>query len=100
VGSGTVDFLDIAVVPDLVDWTKVKLVNVALAYEDAANGVADRTELRLKQGDAEKKWRVAQKDLTKTSYTSTITYFGTDGSRKVVGPTSETALSIFLELPA
>ena len=100
VGSGTVDFLDIAVVPDLVDWTKVKLVNVALAYEDAANGVAERTELRLKQGDAEKKWRVAQKDATKTSYMSTITYFRTDGSRKVVGPTAETALSIFLEVPA
>jgi hypothetical protein len=101
VGSGTVDFLEISVVPDLLDWDKVKLVNVALKYEDSANSVKERSELRFKSGDAEKTWKVALKDESKTEYEATITYFLIDGGRKVVvGPTRQSDLSLFLEVPA
>lgn len=101
VGSGTVDFLEISVVPDLLDWDKVKLVNVALKYEDTANSVKERSELRFKSGDSEKMWKVALKDESKTEYEATITYFLIDGGRKVVvGPTKQSDLSIFLEVPA
>lgn len=101
IGSGTVDFLEVAVVPDLMDWDKAKLVNVALKYADAANGVNERIEMRFKSGDAEKNWKVPLKDATRTGYEATITYFLVDGGRKVtVGPTPMTDLSIFLEVPA
>lgn len=101
VGSATVDFLDIAIVPDLLDWSKVKLVNVALAYEDKDHEVNERVELRFKSGDAEKKWRVPLKDANRTGYGWVVTYFLADGTRKTVeGPADEKALSLFLELPA
>lgn len=99
-GSGTVEFLTVSVVPDLMDWDKAKLVNVALGYEDAANGVTSRTELRFKAGDTEKSWKVALKDAAKTEYEATTTYFLKDGSKKVVGPTRQSDLSLFLEVPA
>ena len=99
-GSGTVEFLQISVVPDLMDWDKAKLVNVALSYEDTANGVTSRTELRFKAGDTEKSWKVALKDAAKTEYEATTTYFLKDGSKKVVGPTRQSDLSLFLEVPA
>ncbi|MFP8781301.1 hypothetical protein [Hydrogenophaga sp. RWCD_12] len=99
-GSGTVEFLQISVVPDLMDWDKAKLVNVALSYEDTANGVTSRTELRFKAGDTEKAWKVALKDAAKTEYEATTTYFLKDGSKKVVGPTRQSDLSLFLEVPA
>lgn len=99
-GSGTVEFLQISVVPDLMDWDKAKLVNVALSYQDTANSVNSRTELRFKAGDAEKSWKVALKDAAKTEYEATTTYFLKDGSKKVVGPTRQSDLSLFLEVPA
>ncbi len=99
-GSGTVEFLQISVVPDLMDWDKAKLVNVALSYQDTANSVNSRTELRFKAGDAEKSWKVALKDAAKTEYEATTTYFLQDGSKKVVGPTRQSDLSLFLEVPA
>lgn len=101
IGSGTVEFLEVSVVPDLLDWDKVKLVNVALKYVDAAHEVNERKELRFKSGDSEKTWKVPLKDAAKTDYEATITYFMVDGGRKVtVGPTKMTDLSIFLEVPA
>lgn len=101
IGSGTVDFLEVAVVPDLMDWDKVKLVNVALKYVDADNGVNERVEMRFKSGDAEKTWKVPIKDAAKTGYEATITYFMVDGGRRVTdGPKPMTDLSLFLEVPA
>jgi hypothetical protein len=99
-GSGTVEFLTVSVVPDLMDWDRAKLVNVALSYQDTANGVNSRTELRFKSGDAEKSWKVALKDASRTEYETTVTYFLQDGSKKVVGPTRQSDLSVFLEIPA
>jgi hypothetical protein len=95
----TAQFLEISVVPDLLDWSKVKLVNAALAYEDAPNSVRERIEMRFKSGDSEKKWRLPLKDVSKNSYSATTTYFMTDGTRKVVGPVTGTDLALFLEAP-
>ena len=101
IGSGTVDFLEVAVVPDLMDWDKVKLVNVALKYVDADNDVNERIEMRFKSGDAEKTWKVPIKDAAKTGYEATITYFMVDGGRRVTdGPKPMSDLSLFLEVPA
>lgn len=100
VGSRVADFLEVAVVPDLINWSLVKLVNVSLSYEDAANGVRERTDLRFKTGEPEKRWKVALKDASKTSYAWTSTFFLQDGGRKVVGPNNEVNLSIFPELPS
>ena len=36
-------------VPDLIDWAMVKLVNAQLAYTDGVNDVHERIELRLQE---------------------------------------------------
>ena len=100
VGSVVADFLEISVVPDLLDWNGLKLVNVSLSYVDEANGIDEKADLRFKNGDAEKKWKVALSDKAKTSYTWSAIYFMTDGSRKTVDPTTDSSLSLFLEVPA
>jgi hypothetical protein len=100
VGDVVEHFLELKVAPDLIDWSKVKLVNVALNYVDEPNKVDERFEAKFKSTDtAEKTWKVAQKDKSVTGYTSTISYFLIDGTRKVVGPTPETGLTVFPELP-
>lgn len=100
VGSRVAGFLEVAIVPDLINWSLVKLVNVSLSYQDAPNGVSERTDLRFKTGEPEKKWKVALKDASKTSYAWTSTFFLQDGSRKVDGPNNEVSLSIFPKLPS
>jgi hypothetical protein len=100
VGLVVSKFLDISVVPDLLDWSKVKLANVSLAYDDDPNNVHEKADLRFKSGDAEKKWRVPLMNGGKTDYNVTATYFLPDGSRKTTGPKKETELSVFLELPS
>ncbi len=91
-------YLEITVAPDLIDWTKVKLVNVSLSYDGGA--APARTDIRLKQGDAEKTWKVPMSDAASISYTETITYYLLDGTRQSSGPTTQTALSILPELSA
>ncbi|CUS37826.1 conserved hypothetical protein [Candidatus Nitrospira nitrosa] len=100
VGNRVADFLEVAVVPDLINWSLVKLVNVSLSYADVPNGVNERMDVRFKSGEPEKRWKVALKDASKTSYAWTSTFFLQDGSRKVVGPNNEVNLSIFPELPS
>ncbi|KQT94746.1 hypothetical protein ASG49_07970 [Marmoricola sp. Leaf446] len=100
VGELVEAFLEVDVVPDLVDWTQVKLVNVSLRYDDNAGDVHEAEELLFRPGDPTKSWRVPIADETVTGYTSRTTYFLTAGGRREVGPTEETALSLFLELPS
>lgn len=100
VGSRVADFLEVAIVPDLINWSLVKLVNVSLSYADVPNGVNERMDVRFKSGEPEKRWKVALKDASKTSYAWTSTFFLQDGSRKIVGPNNEVNLSIFPELPS
>ena len=102
VGNIVASFLDVAVVPDLIDWGTVKLVNVALSYEDIANGINQRSDMRFKTGDAEKRWKVALKDANMSSYSWTATFFLKDGSKKEARSPQggEKNLSVILELPA
>ncbi|MEO5852253.1 MAG: hypothetical protein ABIQ15_07045 [Nocardioides sp.] len=92
-------FLEVDVVPDLLDWTQVKLVNVSLKYDDDGADVHEAEELLFRQGDTTKSWRIPIADEAKTGYTAFITYFLIAGDRREVGPTDETKLSVFLELP-
>jgi hypothetical protein len=100
VGDVVADFLEITVEPILIDWNKVKLVHVALRYSDAPNKVDERMEFTLRPTDGSKVWKLPIKDKAVTGYTSTITYFLKDAAntRRVVGPTPESGLTVFPEL--
>ena len=93
-------FLEVDVVPDLLDWTQLKLVNVALAYDDDEGEIHEKEDLVFRPGDTTKTWKIPIADEAKTGYTSLVTYFLVAGSeRRTVGPTDETTMSVFLELP-
>jgi hypothetical protein len=95
-GPKVADFLEIDVVPDLVDWSRVRMVNVALSYHD---GSGTHTEdLLFRRGDATKTWKVPVRDKSLKGYTSMVTYFTVADGRTKVGPTPETDTSLFLEL--
>lgn len=99
-GIVTADFLEVSIVPDLVDWNLVKMVNASLSYKDSANSVNERADFLFRSGDSSKVWKIPLKDASKTDYESTVTYFLNDGTRKVTGPEPGTSLTVFLELPA
>lgn len=86
--------LEVAVVPDLLNWDELKMVSVALSHGPK------RIDLRFKPGDEEKSWKLPLNDGAAPEYKATVTYFLTDGKRKVVGPETKTDLTVFLELPA
>ncbi|MGO1070177.1 hypothetical protein [Lysobacter sp. CA199] len=87
------DQLEVAVVPDLLNWDELKLVSVALSHG------TKRIDLRFKPGDEEKNWKLPLTDGEAPEYKATVTYFLTDGTRKVVGPETKTDMTIFLEVP-
>ncbi|MDT1040568.1 hypothetical protein RNS86_12840, partial [Staphylococcus pseudintermedius] len=84
----------VSVVPDLLNWDELKLVSVSLAHG------TKRIDLRFKPGDEEKSWKLPLTDGEAPDYKATVTYFLTDGSRKVVGPETKDDMTLFLELPA
>lgn len=95
------DFLEVTIQTPLIDWTKVKVVLVNLAYVDEDNDVSEKKDWTFTAPTAEAPvWKVPLKDRTRTGYTSTITFFLLDGTRRTVGPTEETGTTVFPELPA
>lgn len=95
------DFLEVTIQTPLIDWTKVKVVLVNLAYVDEDNDVSEKKDWTFTAPTAEAPvWKVPLKDKTRTGYTSTITFFLLDGTRRTVGPTPETGTTVFPELPA
>ncbi len=93
--------LAVKVVPDLVDWNIVKLVNLELHYADPANGIDERESFVFRKGDPDAKWELALRDRSKSAYQWRATFFMADGSKKdaaSTGPVTDEALIV--ELPA
>jgi hypothetical protein len=101
-GDGDVTYLTVTVVPDLIDWTKVKLATVALAYADPANGINAQTTIPVKSGTTPAPWKVACKDPTKNKFTWSATYYLSDANNthltSAAVTTSDTV--VVLQLPA
>ncbi len=92
--------LVVEVVPDLLDFTEVKLVQVALSYADAANGIAEHKNFILKAGAIVTSWTVDLKNKAKTDYTWSAKYFLADGTHRESPVTAATDASLILELPS
>jgi hypothetical protein len=100
IGEIVADTLDVTIVPDLLDFSKIKLVKTSLHYQDAANSIDERKDFILKQGSQMATWSVKLKDKTKNSYTWQATYFMGDGSKRDTPEASTSDLTLILELPA
>ncbi len=95
VGPVVAGRLKIEVFPDLIDWEQVRLLRVALAYEDADNDISESANLVFREGATEPQTHeFAQKDKNQDEYEWTATFFMDDGSQVEVGPkrTTDTAL--------
>jgi hypothetical protein len=94
------DIIEVTIVPDLLDWTKIKLAKVSLHYKDAGNNIDERKDFIFSpQKKDMQTWKIEQKDKTKNQYTYQVVYFPTSGSQKTVGPTTTPDPTIILEGP-
>lgn len=98
-GRKFADKLDVKLVPDLLDWTKLKLVNVSLRYDGTTPPKTDDFLFRATDAVA-KSWTVFLPKDAPATYSYTATYFLLDGTRRTVTQDDVTDESIFLELPA
>jgi hypothetical protein len=99
-GDVVADRLEIMVVPDLIDFAAVKLVNVSLRYTDDANDVDERKDLIFKAGEQAKNWTVDLKNKSARDYKWSARFFMADGSRKEVTDQPGEGETVILELPA
>lgn len=100
VGVKKVGYLEVEVIPDLVDFIEmVKLAKVSLKYEDAENDVTEREDIILKKGAVPTSWEVELKDKKKLEYDWKATFYMTDGSKRELDWTKTTEPSIVLEVP-
>lgn len=94
------NILEVTVVPDLMDWTVVKMAMVKLSYEDDENDVSEKETLVFSDTRTPAQpWKVELRDKDKSTYQHTVTYFQVTGGNVVVGPVDETSDTIILELP-
>ncbi len=92
--------LSIQVIPDLIDFTKVKLVKVSLHYTDPTNEVDESKDCIFKPGTTVPPfvWNVNLKDKQKSDYTWQASYFLNDGSIQKTDEVTTDDQTIVLEL--
>jgi hypothetical protein len=101
VGSAPDDeFLTVDVLPDLLDFTALKLVKVTLHYADAANHIDTSKDFVFKEGAQAQQFKIRLVDKTKRGYEYAVDYFRTDGTKKSVGPTATSETTLIVEAPA
>jgi hypothetical protein len=89
----------LAVVPDLIDWTQVRLVEVTANYADPANGIDKTYSWIVRKDGALEKFDQPLKDLSKNSFTWRATlYMATNPpTKKVIPPTVSTDGNIIID---
>lgn len=92
--------LDVQIVPDLLDWTAMKLATVTLSYVDDANGINESDTFTLRKDAPPAKWSVDIKDKTKKTYHVVPRFFMADGTKKEPTPFDATDDTLVLELAA
>ncbi len=101
VGPVFADYLVVNIVPDLIDFTAVKLVKVSLHYTDAANKIdASEDFVFTKDKKSSATWKYGILDKTNKQYTYTVTYFLADNSQRQTPPTTVSDDTIVLQVPA
>src|SRR6266436_3285008 len=94
------EFLQVQVVPDLLDFAQIKLVQLALHYVDDGNGVDVRKDLVIKSTATVPPWVVRLQDKTKKNYEWEATYFMSDGTKRHTNPATTGETTLVLEVPA
>ena len=91
-------FLEVMIVPDLIDWNQVRLVRVSLSYNNPEQGVAVTKDYILSRTrDSVQTWKVELQDQERDKYTYKIVYFMVDGLQKTVGPNETNDRTLILD---
>lgn len=86
VGPKVTGFVEVTVMPDLIDFDQVKLAKISLQYTDPQNSINAKKDVVFKPGASNSViFKVELKDKTKTSYQWQAMFFMTDGSVKKTG---------------
>ena len=95
------DILEVTVVPDLLDWTAVRLARVDLSYSDPANNVSERKTFMFSSNrTTEGVWKIDLRDRDRNTYRYKATYFLADGTNVADGPHDTQTSTLILEVPA
>lgn len=101
VGKEIADFLEVQIVPDIVDWAQAKLVKVSLHYADQANGIDESKDFIFKNGTPGATWKQEIKDKTRKQYRWQATFFLNNGAgSRQTQPVVTADPTIILEVPA
>lgn len=83
VGPKVTGFVEVQVLPDLIDFEQVKLAKISLQYTDPGNAINAKKDIIFKSGATDAvDWKVELKDKTKTAYQWQAMFFIVDGSVK------------------
>lgn len=93
-------FLEVMVVPDLIDWTKVKFTKASLRYVDPPNGINEAKDYILRNGTTIPTWKIEIKDTSKKAYNWHASFFLNDNTRKDTPLVTTEEPTIILEVPA
>lgn len=98
IGDAVADRLQVTIIPDLLDFSLVKLANVRLRYVDGDAG-QDNT-ITFRKGDPAKTWLINLKDKSKRDFAWSARYFMADGKRVDVPEQPGEGDTVVLEVPA
>ncbi|WP_075660742.1 hypothetical protein [Streptomyces acidiscabies] len=93
------DTLTVTVVPDLVNWSVIKLAKVTLHYTDPANQIEDTETLVFRKGDSEKTYERVVLDRTMKRYEWQVDLFAVDGGAAVHAQGAGTDEVLIIEIP-
>jgi hypothetical protein len=95
-----VDFVEVLVVTDLLDFTACKLVRLALSYEDDKNLISEHKDFVFSANKKEgQSWRVGICDLANNKYSWNAVFFMNDNTQRKIAAPSATDQTIVLEIP-
>ena len=93
------DRLEVIVVPDLIDFSTVKLVRVSLRYVDEPNNVDERKDIIIRPDGQEQYWTVDLKNKAARDFTWSATFFMADNSQKEITNQPGQGGTVVLEIP-
>ena len=95
------EFLNVTIAPDLLDFSKLKLVKVSLHYADPTHDIDSTKNFIIKPNTTNPPvWSVRLQDKTQKTYQYSASFFLTDGTSRSVGPTLTSDPMLLLEMPA
>lgn len=91
-------FLEVQLVPDLIDWTQVRLARASLSYADPDNKVAASKDFIFSPTNkAATSWKVELKNRQQDTFRYQVTYYLAGGLQKTVGPVNTKERTLILD---